>query len=70
MICRAIIRRVREESLESRGYALFLRLWAACPSGANDDIQQVFYDELLSAVSTPEIDAGPSARGQNARLIH
>lgn len=51
IICRAVVRRVREEHPDTRGYELFLRLWAAYPFGSEDDLlQQVFHEEVLHAV--------------------
>ena len=51
MICRAVIRRVRDEYPHSSGYELFLHLWAAYPFAADDDLmQQVFHEEVLHAV--------------------
>ena len=50
-ICRAVIRRVRDEHPDTRGYELFLRFWAAYPFGSEDDqLQQVFHEEVLQAV--------------------
>ena len=51
VICRAIIRRVRDEHPDSTGYELFLRYWAACPFATDDDLMQhVFQEEVLRAV--------------------
>lgn len=59
MICRAVIRRVRDEHPESSGYELFLRYWAAYPFGSNDDVlQQVFHEEVLCAAGRPESWSG------------
>jgi hypothetical protein len=50
-ICRAVIRRVRDEHPHSSGYELFLHLWAAYPFASDDDLmQQVFHEEVLQAV--------------------
>ena len=59
MICRAVIRRVREEFPDSGGYDLFLRFWAACPFGSDDDVmQQVFHEEVLQAVGRADNGSG------------
>ena len=55
MICRAVIRRVRDEFPDSGRYDLFLRFWAAYPFGSHDDlVQQVFHEEVLQAVGRPD----------------
>jgi hypothetical protein len=51
VICRAIIRRVRDEHPDSTGYELFLRYWAASPFASDDDLMQyVFQEEVFRAV--------------------
>ena len=67
MICRAVIRRVRDEFPHSTGYELFLHFWAAYPFASDDDLlQQVFHEEVLEAVSReagridPVIDPDPA----------
>jgi hypothetical protein len=67
MICRAVIRRVRDEYPESSGYELFLRFWAAYPFGSDDDVmQQIFHEEVLRAVGRLEAwDAGDPVVGQD-----
>ena len=51
MICRAIMRRVRDEHPASTGYELLLRFWAACPFATDDDLMRnVFQEEMLQAV--------------------
>ena len=60
MICRAVIRRVRDEYPQSSGYELFLRLWAAHPFASDDDLmQQVFHEEVLNAVGRDTHDIHP-----------
>ena len=51
MICRAVIRRVREEYPHRGAFELFLNFWAAYPFAADDDLMQnVFHEEVLRAV--------------------
>jgi hypothetical protein len=56
MICRAVIRRVQDENPESSGYELFLRCWAACPFGPDDELMQgLYHEEVLRAVAAPTL---------------
>ena len=65
MICRAVIRRVRDEFPDIGGFELFLRFWAAYPFESEDELmQQVFHEEVLRAVGRLDNCIGTDAMAE------